>query len=93
MLALILDIVAGHFLAKLIRNTWAQVGIAVLAGLLNSVVANLLIHLFFPEMRPGEVVLRIVAGFAWHPLITLIALWYFRRKYRSGPQQQDFDRD
>lgn len=81
MFAILLDVVAGFLMAKHIKRIWVQIILAIAAGVASSIVANMLMYwLFSKTFTPGETMTRIVGGFIWHPLITLIALWYFRKK-------------
>lgn len=80
MFALLLDVVAGFLIAKRIKRIWVQIILAIAAGIASSIVANMLMYwVFSGTFTPGETMIRIVGGFIWHPLITLIALWYFRK--------------
>jgi hypothetical protein len=81
MLALLLDVVIGFFIAKHIKRLWVQIVLAIAGGIASSIVANMLMYwLFSGTFTPGETMIRIVGGSVWHPVITLIALWYFRKK-------------
>lgn len=81
MFALLLDVVAGFFIAKHIKRNWVRIILAIVGGIGSSIVANMLMYwLFSGTFTPGETMIRIVGGFVWHPLITLIAQWYFRKK-------------
>ena len=81
MFAFLLDVVAGYFIAKNIKRNWVQIILAIAAGIASCITANMLMYwLFSGEFTPGETMIRIVGGFVWHPLITLIVLWYFRKK-------------
>lgn len=81
MLSLLLDLSSAFAIVKYIRKLWAQVLLAIVAGIFSPIVANLLLHFVMPEAVPlGEAVVRMLGGLVWHPLITLIALYFFRRR-------------
>ena len=80
MLSLLLDLGSAFVIVKYIRKLWAQVLLAIAAGILSPIVANLLLHFVMPEaVPPGEAAVRMLGGLVWHPLITLIGLYFFRR--------------
>jgi hypothetical protein len=77
----LLDGAAGFLIAKHIRGHWAQLVLAIAAGATSAIMANLVVYWTSPGVfTPGEIGSRIVVGFFWHPLLTLLALWYFRRQ-------------
>jgi hypothetical protein len=81
MLAILLDLGSAFTIARYVRKLWAQVLLAIAAGIFSPVVANLLLHLVMPEaVPPGEAMIRILGGVIWHPLIALIALYFFRKR-------------
>lgn len=81
MLALGIDFVAAYLLTRKLRNIWALVALAIVAGALSTIVANSLMYLIAGStFTAGEIVVRIAGGIIWHPLITIIAVLVFRKR-------------
>ncbi len=81
MLALALDTVAAYLLSRHIEKLWLAALLALCAGVGSAIVANMLMYAFASDMfTPGEVMIHIISGSVWHPLITFAGLLLFRRK-------------
>jgi hypothetical protein len=80
-LSLVIDIAAAFALAKYIKKLWVQIPLAIAVGLGSPIVSNFLLHLAMPnEVTAGEAAVRMIGGLIWHPLIALVALYFFRRQ-------------
>ena len=81
MLAIIFDIGGGYLAATYVRNLWLLIAVAVFIGAASSISANLLMYAIASDVvTPGETMVRIMGGFVWHPVITLVAAFIYRRK-------------
>ena len=80
MLALLFDIVGAFLVAKYLAKLWVQIIVAIVIGAASSIL-SLMYWLFSGTFTPGETILRIIGGMVWHTLITLVALWLFRRSF------------
>ena len=82
MLAILFDIVGAFLVAKYLAKLWVQIIVAIVIGAASSILSHMLMYwLFSGTFTPGETILRIIGGMVWHPLITLVALWLFRRSF------------
>lgn len=80
-LSVVVDIAAAFAIAKYIRKLWVQIPLAIAIGLASPIVFNFLLHLAMPnELTAGEAAVRMMGELIWHPLITLGALYFFRRQ-------------
>jgi len=81
MFSFALDIVGGYFIAKFVRNIWFGILLAVVIGVSSSVVANLLMYAFNPDIFTSrEIGIRIATGIPFHQVFTVVAFLIFRRK-------------
>lgn len=81
MLAVVIDLLAVFFIAKHLHSLWAQLPLAILAGIASPIVANFLAYAVAPGViSKDESALRAILGIFVHPPIALAGLWYFRYK-------------
>lgn len=81
MLALIIDLGGAYLIAQHVKKLWLQIVFAFLTGVVSPVITNLLLHLIAPDMfRAGDTFASIIVGMVWHPLVAIVALYFFRRK-------------
>ena len=83
MLTILLDIAMAYVLAKFLKTLWAQVPLAILSGVVATIVVNAISHFLF-TVPAGQAAANAVVGALWHPIITLVALWFFRRRLRKA---------
>ena len=84
MLSIILDIVGAYLIARNIKRRWLAILAAIGVGIGSSIMAGLLISAMAGDVvAPAEVALTMLVGFFWHPLIVLLALYFFRRSERK----------
>ena len=85
MLSLAFDWVGGYFAAKKIKNFWLLLISAIGIGVSSSILGNLIIH-FFTVSSPDETFVGIVVGFVWHPLISMISVLIYRKRFVAQNQ-------
>jgi putative effector of murein hydrolase len=83
MLAIILDIFVAFILAKYLRKLRAQILLAVVGGITSTIVGLIVAEIIAGKENVNAVG-AIVLGVFLNPLVTLIGLWYFRRKMRKA---------
>lgn len=87
MLSLIIDWFGGYLAAKRIKNIWLLLISAIGVGITSSILGNLIIH-FFTVGLPGETVGRIVVGFVWHPVISIITALIYRKRFAMQSEME-----
>jgi uncharacterized membrane protein len=86
MLALALDVVGGYHLAKHVRRRGLLILAALLVGLLSAVLGTILQSILFAALfdevaRPGYAMARALGGVVWHPILTIVAAFLWRRSF------------
>lgn len=79
MLAIIIDVLVSFILAKYLQRLWVQIPLAVLGGIASMMVAFIAADIMAGSGNNYNVG-AFVLGVFFHPFVTLIGLWYFRRK-------------
>ena len=86
MLAIIIEVLVAFILAKYFQRLWVQIPLAVLGG-----IASMMVAFIVADMMAGTGnsynVGAFVLGVFFHPFVTLIGLWYFRRKMRKASEK------
>lgn len=86
MLAIIIDVLVAFILAKYLQKLWAQIPLAVLGGIASTVIGLIAAEIIAGKENVNAVG-AIVLGVFLNPLVTLIGLWYFRRKMRKANEK------
>jgi hypothetical protein len=92
MLALLLDWFGGYLVAKKIRNIWLLLIGAFGVGILSSICGNLIVH-FLTEGKVGETMGRIVVGFIWHPIVSIVAALVHRKRIAENVEKEPDDEE
>jgi hypothetical protein len=85
MIAFVLDFIASFFLAKWLRQWWAWMPLALVAGVLISFGASMAIHFMTHDMRAGETMAHAIGASVWHALICVISTAVFRWRLKNKP--------
>lgn len=81
MLALIFDVGGGYLVAQYIRSVWLSIIAAVFVGIVSSISANLLLYAIASDVvSPDETIAKMLGGLMWHPIVTVVAAFAYRRK-------------
>ncbi len=81
MLALIVDLLGAFLSAKYLRKLWLAIPTVITISILGTIGANMLIYYTNMDLfTPGEILAKIIVGSLWHPVISIIAFFIFRKK-------------
>ena len=79
MVALVLDLLVAYLLVRYVPRLWGQLILAIPGGIISAIVGNMLIYWAMGDQTPGETVTRMIGSAVWHPIITMLMIWFFRR--------------
>ena len=74
-----LDLVLAYLIARTIDRAWLRWLSAFVAGLVSVAVAALVVAAAL-DVPPGQVVVMLLVGAIWSPMITALCVWGFRRR-------------
>ena len=81
MLALVFDVSGAYLLTRYVRFVWLRWILGVVVGILSPIIANLLMYFFAKDLfSSGEILIRTIGSIFWHIIITLVCLWFYRKK-------------
>ncbi|MBL9150845.1 MAG: hypothetical protein JNK37_00085 [Verrucomicrobiales bacterium] len=85
MLSFIADLLGAYYIARSIKKKLIAILFCFGVGMASNVLANIAIYAIASEQfSPKEIVLRMIVGSVIHPVITLIAWFFWSRKNRPG---------
>ena len=87
-----IDLLGGYLLSRRFSRWSVLAPLAVLVGVFSSLASNFALYLAYPGlMSAREAATQAVSGFFWHPLLCLLATWYFLRRQNVRPADRGED--
>jgi ABC-type sugar transport system permease subunit len=84
MLSIIVDVGGGYLIARYINTLLLSLLAAFVVGIASAAGTNILLYVFASNVfTPEEIGVRIASGIILHPIVTVVALFIFRRKRKS----------
>ena len=84
MLAFLIDLGGSYLITRQFANWAIVIPLAVVLGILSSVIGTVLVdvvlHGMFPATGSAQ---RMVSGFILHPLVCLVAVFWFGRLHKA----------
>ncbi len=83
MIKLILDIVSAYLAAKYIKTIWFAVPMAIIFALISNIVVTIIFVQALPSDFTMPLMLGMIAGLIWHPVIAIVPFIIFRIAFRK----------
>lgn len=84
MLSFIADIFGAYFIAKKTKKKLLAVFLCAVVGVVSAIVMNLAIYAVASDViTPKEILTKIIGGLVIHPIITIVAWWFWARKKKA----------
>ncbi len=82
MITILVDIAAGYYAAKFVRNAFLASTLLVVVGVIDAAIGTFLISIFTDD-ESMHLVQRFIVGSFWHPLVAIGTYFYFRNRVKS----------